>query len=229
MIKLMNVQQTFISNTYSHTGSQGGTGYTITHNLGLEPDYVTCQVLDTSGRWVNLLPYYYYSVGSKNIGWQQYENNNTNINVAKFYVYQFDTGSGTQTESIRFICARLGPAQTVTNITPAFQWSSSEQVYPFEKADNGAALYCKQIDFGALPNNGSKNVAHNVPSLDKTKVYRIYGRWYSTSVNQAYVLPYVDTNSSYNVNCMVYGDNVTCSCANNLSASYAYVRIIYAK
>jgi len=43
-----------------------------------------------------------------------------------------------------------------------FQWSTDEQVYPFEKASDGSTLYCKEVDFGSLPNNGTKSVAHNL-------------------------------------------------------------------
>lgn len=46
----------------------------------------------------------------------------------------------------------------------SFTWSTSEQVYPFEKSSDGSTLYCKEIDCGAGPNAGVKDVAHNIPS-----------------------------------------------------------------
>ena len=46
-----------------------------------------------------------------------------------------------------------------------FEWSTSEQVWPFEKDASGNTLYCKEIDFGSLPNNGAKNVAHNITNF----------------------------------------------------------------
>ena len=53
-----------------------------------------------------------------------------------------------------------------------FQWSAEEQLYPFEKTADGKALYCKEIDFGALPNNGSKEVAHNIPNFSVSQLHR---------------------------------------------------------
>jgi hypothetical protein len=55
----------------------------------------------------------------------------------------------------------------------SFQWSTSEQIWPFEKASDGSTLYCKQVSFGALPNNGSKSVAHNITSFSPTKLHRM--------------------------------------------------------
>jgi hypothetical protein len=56
-----------------------------------------------------------------------------------------------------------------------FQWSTSEQVYPFEKDSNGSILYCKEIDLGVLPNSGAKNLAHGISSLNLDKVFRVEG------------------------------------------------------
>jgi len=46
----------------------------------------------------------------------------------------------------------------------AFEWTTSEQVWPFE-TDEGATLYAKKIDFGAGPNNTTKTVAHGITGL----------------------------------------------------------------
>ena len=35
-----------------------------------------------------------------------------------------------------------------------FKWSTSEQVWPFEKDSQGRVLYCKQSSPIVLPNNG---------------------------------------------------------------------------
>jgi hypothetical protein len=48
-----------------------------------------------------------------------------------------------------------------------FEWSTTEQVWPFEKDINGNTLYCKEVDLGALPNSGTKNVAHGITGLDQ--------------------------------------------------------------
>ena len=53
-----------------------------------------------------------------------------------------------------------------------FQWSTSEQVWPFEKGPSGQTLYAKQVDFGALPNNGTKTVNHGISSFDSSYVFK---------------------------------------------------------
>jgi hypothetical protein len=65
----------------------------------------------------------------------------------------------------------------------AFQWSTSEQVWPFEKARDGSTLYCKEIDFGALPNNGTKSVAHNIGHNNKSSIHDFRGLIYGTGDN----------------------------------------------
>lgn len=53
-----------------------------------------------------------------------------------------------------------------------FEWSTSEQVWPFEKFVDGSTLYCKEIDFGALPNNGTKTVNHNISGFLTRNLFR---------------------------------------------------------
>ena len=59
-----------------------------------------------------------------------------------------------------------------------FEWSTSEQVWPFEKDASGNTLYCKEIDFGALPNAGTKNVSHNISGLTIPDIFKcdFFGR-----------------------------------------------------
>ena len=52
-----------------------------------------------------------------------------------------------------------------------FQWSEDEQVWPFEKAKDGSTLYCKEVDFGALPNHGLKQVTHGISNMQKPFSY----------------------------------------------------------
>lgn len=48
-------------------------------------------------------------------------------------------------------------------ITPKqFKWTTDEQVYTPELASDGSILYCKEVNFGQLPNTGQKCVAHGV-------------------------------------------------------------------
>jgi hypothetical protein len=48
----------------------------------------------------------------------------------------------------------------------SFTWSTSEQVWPFEKAADGSTLYCKEIDCGYLGNSGWKSTAHNLGAFE---------------------------------------------------------------
>jgi hypothetical protein len=56
-----------------------------------------------------------------------------------------------------------------------FQWSTSEQVWPFEKSANGSTLYCKQVNIGDMPVGGWKYVALNTPNIDR--IYRQDFEW----------------------------------------------------
>jgi hypothetical protein len=213
----------YVSDMVLHTGSQAGTLYTITHNLGSEPDYVQCQYMDNQGRWVNLCDY--FSISANNYGWQNYGFNNSNVNISKFYVYRFDYGAGDMQLYIRFICAKLG----VTAGTQAFQWSTSEQVYPFEKASDGSTLYCKEINFGAFPNGGNKSVAHGISGLVDNKVFNYYGMGYATGGDSAVKVPYVDTNPTYNIHMAVNSTTVVMSCNGDFSTYSGIAKVIYAK
>jgi hypothetical protein len=48
-----------------------------------------------------------------------------------------------------------------------FQWSTNEQVWPFERGKNGETLYCKEIEFGTLPSAGIKYVAHDISAYNR--------------------------------------------------------------
>jgi len=76
----------------------------------------------------------------------------------------------------------------------AFQWSSSEQVYPFEKTVNGDTLYAIRVDMGALLNTAGKTVAHNIPGgLIASKIHRLWG-YASHPSGFALPLPHVSGN-----------------------------------
>ena len=66
---------------------------------------------------------------------------------------------------------------------PAVHYSTDEKVVG--TWIDGKSLYEKTIDFGALPNTATKNVAHNIASIDKIWVYDgyIYG-----NIGQAFQL-----------------------------------------
>lgn len=64
-----------------------------------------------------------------------------------------------------------GGESTGTSGISEFQWSTSEQVWPFEKAIDGSTLYCRQVSIATLPNYGTVTVA--VTGVVPTKIFRI--------------------------------------------------------
>ena len=117
-----------------------------------------------------------------------------------------------------------------TSGSTTFQWSTSEQIWPFEKSSNGSTLYAKQIDFGALPNNGQKNVAHGISNFNagddtfKCIVIR--------KVNSTYYIqmPAVRTdNSSIQVLHGINGANLFIYDVYDASAQSAIFRVVYKK
>jgi len=56
-----------------------------------------------------------------------------------------------------------------------FQWSTDEQVYPFEKASDGSTLYCKEVSIGDMPVGGWKYVPLNIPNINR--IYRQDFEW----------------------------------------------------
>lgn len=114
----------------------------------------------------------------------------------------------------------------IRGITQAdFEWSTSEQVYPFEKDSSGNTLYCKEIAFGALPNNGAKTIAHNVTSIDTTMHRMDFIQYnasssYFTGADLAGGAPYGPYINSTIVGVTTTGD---------FSALTGVVRLIYGK
>jgi hypothetical protein len=56
-----------------------------------------------------------------------------------------------------------------------FEWSTNEQVWPFEKDTDGGTLYCKKVDFGALPSNGIKKISDTIPLSSMLQIHRLWG------------------------------------------------------
>ena len=104
-----------------------------------------------------------------------------------------------------------------------FIWSENEQYYPLEEAADGSDLYCKEVDFGSLPNNGTKTVAHNIDSLDPTKVHRLYlNILFSTSEFYADHDTWVPVTS-------ITSTNVRVSTTQNATNYSGVFRVIYKK
>lgn len=61
----------------------------------------------------------------------------------------------------------------ISNTTSVFQWSSQEQVWPFEKMPDGSTCYCKTVSLGTI--SGQYNtVNHNISNFTPAKLLRMW-------------------------------------------------------
>lgn len=105
----------------------------------------------------------------------------------------------------------------------SFQWSSTEQAWPFEKAADGSTLYCKELNLGyGTPNTPDSN-PHSIPSFSPEKLHSctVFMR---QPGSDAVTLPFFNTYWQITTtNLIIYYDN-------NAWGSYeAIAKLIYAK
>jgi len=105
-----------------------------------------------------------------------------------------------------------------------FQWSDSEQVYPLEKAADGATLYCKQVNFGALPASTSKPIAHNISGFNPRKLFRFETIGYYSDNSMAVDISSEAVGVRVNQTHVIMYDSADFSPWAN-----SYFRLIYAK
>jgi hypothetical protein len=85
------------------------------------------------------------------------------------------------------------------------------------------------VNFGALPNAGTKSVAHNIPITDAFTFTRIYGTSSDVSGNTYIPLPYVDSAGN-NIELYVTSTDVTIITTSNRSNyTVTYIVIEYLK
>lgn len=125
----------------------------------------------------------------------------------------------------------------VTAATPSissFTWSTSEQVWPFEKDELGRTLYSKKIDFGAVPNNGWKSVSHGLgPNFDCTKVLKISGLYRLSTGLKVFVFVHTWSDAS-STEFAMDGSNISLYSGNGIYGPLAagqplFVYLTYAK
>jgi hypothetical protein len=111
-----------------------------------------------------------------------------------------------------------------------FQWSTSEQVWPFEKASGGATLYCKEVNFGTLPNATTKNVAHGISNFNAGDdlFFMNVIRKVSTTRYIQIPCPRPD-NMAYQAYAGVDSTNINIWNGYDMSSDTAIVRLIYKK
>jgi hypothetical protein len=138
-----------------------------------------------------------------------------------------DADVTTSDEIVDVLCTLIKDITTLVGGPVAFQWSTSEQVYPFEKDSSGNTLYCKEVDFGALPNAGVKSVAHGI---DVAKVFSVIASANNGSASRIPVpSTWNSTAGAYDVFLELQTSNITIQDWIDWSMYSCKVRLIYAK
>jgi hypothetical protein len=112
----------------------------------------------------------------------------------------------------------------------AFQWSSSEQEYPFEKDINGNTLYCKELYAPNGPNNSTVFLPHGISSYNPSKIKRVNIRMPHSSTNDCFTFPDGAWGSAgFDCTHNIDTNNVNIVSTRNLSGYRIRVEIIYSK
>lgn len=92
---------------------------------------------------------------------------------------------------------------------------------------DGSAIYKKTVNFGALPNNADKTVAHGISNLGR--VIRLEGMAYDSSTSTYAPLPYASDSTSA-IDVSIVGSNIRVHTFSDRTAlSDAYITIYYTK
>lgn len=106
-----------------------------------------------------------------------------------------------------------------------FNYSTSEEVCAGTWVD-GKTIYRKTIDFGALPNNTSKSVAHGISNLD----YVVKMEGIATDGDRAFPLPSAyPPDSGSDIRIIRSGDSIVIHTGMDRSSFTAYVTMYYTK
>ena len=109
-----------------------------------------------------------------------------------------------------------------------FKWSTSEQVWPSEKDSSGRILYCKEIAFGAMPNNGTKTKAHNIPGLVGNKIHSV-NAFMDSNIGGTSILPLPFPQVAVGSVWAIDSTIVSATSTGNWTTYDLKFRIIYAK
>lgn len=119
------------------------------------------------------------------------------------------------------------PAQGLGTITnDNIDWTTTAQSYSTTEVDTGATwvdgkhIYKKTVDFGPLPNNTGKSVAHGITGI--SRVVKIEAIMYQGA--NSWVIPYTSVTSI-----SVEGSNVVIYTNTNLTGFSAFVTAYYTK
>lgn len=105
---------------------------------------------------------------------------------------------------------------------------STEEQWTGKRWIDGKKIYQKTVNFGTLPNNTTKKVAHNISNIDN--IISIYGTCVaSPKTTLPLPLMYEYGNSTLNTRLVVDNTNVEMKSDSDRSAYTAYVTIQYTK
>lgn len=148
----------------------------------------------------------------------------------------------TSTGAAPLACGDLGDVLTVTGTDPctaawqppggaasAFEWSTSEQVWPFEKDVGGGTIYAKLIDLGQFPNSGTKLVAHGVAGFTSDKLRRIEGYMYPPGFPNSQAAPIPATFGLNDVQVNTDNTNIYIITVSDWTAYNGVIRFYYVK
>jgi hypothetical protein len=112
----------------------------------------------------------------------------------------------------------------------AFEWSTSEQIYPYEKGFNGETLYCKVVSFSAAV--GWSGAAHGVTNfrLHRMTAFVKDSTWAGGAncyANIPMTLP--DNPTGYGISLHTDTTMISCRIGANIGGGTAYVYLIYSK
>lgn len=104
------------------------------------------------------------------------------------------------------------------------EYVNGQQFFPNQSFTSGTAqstafrqVFRKAFNFGALPNTGTKTLAHGINITNKTTFTRIYGTASDTTGNNYIPLPYASPTLVNNIELKVDATNITIITGSNRS------------
>jgi hypothetical protein len=173
------------------------------------------------------------------ITWQKYIGGTTNGQLARNIFDTADPSVGTSTTRLYPVfetsaSPTAGTGFTITENQLAQRVSkqlgmnySTSEVNTNTTWIDGKTIYKKTINFGALPNTTSKNIAHGVTGI--TQVVSITGIAKNGTAYRNLPMVHEGGYAAANVFLGISGANITAACDQNMSAWTAYITIEYTK
>lgn len=139
-------------------------------------------------------------------------------NAAHITMTNTDPGEGAALGQNEFVAVYGGD--------PIIMDYSTNEINTGAKWIDGSPIYKKTIDFGALPNNTTKLVAHGISNF--LRLIRLEGITY-TSAGVYTSVPFVPSSPNSLCDCSVDSTNIRMQSLDNRSGWTAYVTLYYIK